>query len=129
MLTDVTPDMAVMREETFGPVIPVTVFDTVDEAVALANGGAFGLSAAVLAGSVEEAEAVAVRLKAGAVSINDGALTAMVWDAEKSSFGASGLGPSRMGDSGLLRFFRRQALLRQTGTPLPLSAYAEDARR
>ncbi len=129
VLTGVTPEMAVMREETFGPVIPVTVFDTIDEAVALANGSAFGLSAAVLAGTAEEAEALAVRIDAGAVSINDGSLTAMVWDVEKSSFGASGLGASRMGDSGLLRFFRRQALLRQTGVALPMSAYAEDAVR
>lgn len=53
----------------------------------------------------------------------------MVWDVEKSSFGASGLGASRMGDSGLLRFFRKQALLRQTGAALPMSAYAEDAAR
>lgn len=129
VLTEVTPDMAIMQEETFGPVIPVTVFETVDQAVALANGGVFGLSAAVLAGSADEAEAVAVRLEAGAVSINDGALTSMVWDAEKSSFGASGLGPSRMGDSGLLRFCRKQALLRQTGQALPIQAYAEDTRR
>jgi succinate-semialdehyde dehydrogenase / glutarate-semialdehyde dehydrogenase len=119
----------VMREETFGPVIPATLFDSVDEAVRQANAGEFGLSAAVLAGSADEAEAVAERLTAGAVSINDGALTSMVWDAEKSSFGASGLGPSRMGESGLLRFFRRQVLLRQTGVALPLAAYAEDARR
>jgi hypothetical protein len=39
----------------------------------------------------------------------------------------SGLGPSRMGDSGLLRFFRRQALIRQSGSALPLSAYSEEA--
>ncbi|MGJ3647715.1 aldehyde dehydrogenase family protein [Sphingomonas sp. GlSt437] len=129
VLSDVTPDMAVMREETFGPVIPVTAFVTVDQAVALANDGEFGLSAAVLAGSAEEAEAVAVRLAAGAVSINDGALTSMVWDAEKSSFGMSGMGPSRMGEQGLLRFFRKQALLRQTGTALPIQAYAEDAQQ
>ena len=51
----------------------------------------------------------------------------MVWEAEKSSFGASGLGPSRMGDSGILRFFRRQALIRQSGTALPMAAYAEEA--
>lgn len=126
VVVDVTPDMALMTEETFGPVLPVTIFDDVDEAVALANAGAFGLSAAVLAGTIAEAEAVAVRLNTGAVSINDGALTSMVWDAEKSSFGASGLGPSRMGDGGLLRFFRKQALLRQTGTPLPLAAFAEE---
>ena len=125
VITGVSPDMALMTEENFGPVIPVIPFDTIDEAVALANAGQFGLSAAVLAGDVAEAERVAIRLNAGAVSINDGSLTSMIGDAEKSSFGLSGLGPSRMGGSGLLRFFRRQALLRQTGTPLPLAAYAE----
>ena len=129
VITDVTPKMALMREETFGPVIPVTIFDTVEEAVTLANGTDFGLSAAVLAGTIEEAEAVAIRLNAGAVSINDGALTSMIWEAEKSSFGASGLGPSRMGESGLLRFFRKQALIRQSDTALPICAYAEDVKR
>jgi succinate-semialdehyde dehydrogenase/glutarate-semialdehyde dehydrogenase len=128
VLVDATPDMAVMREETFGPVIPVTVFDTVDEAITLANDGEFGLSAAVM-GDEKAAIAVAERLNAGAVSINDASLTSMVWDVEKSSFGTSGLGPSRMGDSGLLRFFRRQALLRQTGKPLPLAAFAEETMR
>ena len=124
VLTGVAPDMAVLRDETFGPVIPVQVFDTLDEAVALANHGEFGLSAAVI-GEARAAEAVAARLDAGAVSINDASLTSMIWEAEKSSFGVSGLGPSRMGDAGLLRFCRRQAIIRQAGTPLPLGAYAE----
>lgn len=127
VLVDVNSNMAIMTEETFGPVIPVTIFDTVDEAVAHANAGIFGLSAAVLAATVEEAEAVAVRINAGAVSINDGSLTSLVWDAEKTSFGASGLGPSRMGESGLLRFLRKQALIRQAGAALPLAAYAEQS--
>lgn len=126
VLTGVTADMAIIREETFGPVIPVTYFDTVDDAVAQANAGMFGLSAAVIAGSIEEAEAVGVRLNAGGVSINDGSLTGLVWEVEKSSFGMSGLGPSRMGDSGLLRFFRKQAIIRQTGDALPLAAYSEE---
>jgi acyl-CoA reductase-like NAD-dependent aldehyde dehydrogenase len=125
VLVDVTPDMMVMADETFGPVIPVTLFDSVGEAVALANSGDFGLSAAVLAGTIEEAEAVGVQLRAGAVSLNDGSLTSMIGEAEKSSFGMSGLGPSRMGASGLLRFFRRQALLRQAGAAMPLAAWAE----
>ena len=125
VLANVTPDMAVMAEETFGPVIPVTVFDTVEEAVALANQGIYGLSAAVLAGTLAEAEAVGVQLNAGAVSLNDGSLTSMIGEAEKTSFGLSGLGASRMGASGLMRFFRRQALLRQAGAPMPLAAWAE----
>lgn len=126
VLTEVTPDMAIMHNETFGPVLPVTVFDSIEEAVALANAGDFGLSAAVVAGTVEEAETVAVELRAGGVSINDGSLTSMVWEAEKSSFGLSGMGASRMGVSGLLRFFRYQALIRQQGNAASIAAFAEE---
>lgn len=128
VLAEVTPDMTIMTEETFGPVIPVTVADSLDEAVRLANQSDYGLSGAVIAGTAEEAEAVGCQLNVGAVSINDGSLTGLVWEAEKSSFGASGLGPSRMGASGLTRFFRRRVLIRQAGAALPLSAYAENAR-
>lgn len=126
VLADVTDDMAVMTDETCGPVIPVTIFDSVDAALTLANRSAYGLSGAVFAGTDAEAAAVAAGLAVGAVSVNDAALTTMVWDAEKSSFGLSGLGPSRTGDSGILRFFRKQSLLRQFGTPLPLAAYSEE---
>lgn len=125
VLADVTADMAVMREETFGPVIPVTVFDTIDEAVALANASDYGLAAAVLAGSIEEAARIAPLIEAGAVSLQDGALTSIVSDAPNMSRKGSGLGPSRSGDSGMLRFLREQALIVQTGNPLPLAAYAE----
>lgn len=125
VLVDVTPDMDVIREETFGPVMPVMAFATEDEAVALANAGNFGLSAAVVAGSLSEAEAVGRRLKVGAVSLNDGALTSLVSDAAKTSFGQSGLGPSRAGDEGLTRYLRRRVLYAQAGQPLPLSAFSE----
>ncbi len=127
VLASVTRDMAVIADETFGPVIPVTLFDSEDEAISMANDTIYGLSGAVIAGTVQEAEAIGSRLNVGAVSINDGSLTTMVWEAEKSSFGLSGLGPSRMGESGLLRFFRKRAVIRQTGEALPLAAYAEDA--
>jgi acyl-CoA reductase-like NAD-dependent aldehyde dehydrogenase len=127
VLADVTHDMAVMTEETFGPIMPVAPYDTVDEAIALANDGIFGLSAAVFAATLEEAEAVARQLSVGAVSLNDAALTSSFYEAPKQSFGASGLGPSRMGQDGFMRFFRRKALIAQTGKPALLSAYAEDA--
>lgn len=127
VLVDVTPEMAVMREETFGPVIPVTVFDTIEEAIRLANASDYGLAGAVLAGSIEEAAAIAPLLDVGAVSIQDGALTSIVGDAPNMSRKGSGLGPSRSGDAGMLRFLRQQALIVQKGTPLPLSAYAERA--
>lgn len=129
VIADATSDMAVVRDETFGPVLPVIAFDDVEDAIAQANDSLYGLSAAVVAATADEAEAIAVRIEAGAVSINDGSLTSMVWDAENSSFKLSGMGPSRMGESGLLRYFRKQALIRQTASPLPLAAYAEDAPR
>jgi acyl-CoA reductase-like NAD-dependent aldehyde dehydrogenase len=125
VVTGVSHDMALMREETFGPVIPVMPFADETEAVRLANDSEFGLSAAVVAGSLAEAAAIAERLAAGAVSLNDGALTALVADAPKTSFGRSGLGPSRAGPDGLLRYLRRRVLYAQEGTPLPLAAFAE----
>jgi acyl-CoA reductase-like NAD-dependent aldehyde dehydrogenase len=125
VLCDVTVDMAVMTEETFGPVIPVITFDSPEEAISLANQSRFGLSAAVIAGTAQEAEVIAAQLEVGAVSINDASLTSLVWEAEKSSFKDSGLGPSRMGDSGLLRFLRKRVLIRQSGVAAPLSGYAE----
>jgi succinate-semialdehyde dehydrogenase/glutarate-semialdehyde dehydrogenase len=99
--------------------------DSVDQAIALADDSEYGLSAAVI-GPDAAAEAVARRLEAGAVSINDAALTSVFHEAGKQAFKASGLGPSRMGTEGLTRFFRRKALIRNTGRPAPLSAFAED---
>ncbi|ANY21115.1 Putative succinate-semialdehyde dehydrogenase [NADP(+)] 2 [Tsuneonella dongtanensis] len=125
VLTGLTDEMALMREETFGPVIPVIPFDTVEEAIALANAGDYGLSASVIAGDAEEAAAIGERIDAGAISLQDGALTTMVGDATNHSRKGSGLGPSRMGDEGMLRFLRRQALIRQTGTPATIEMFRE----
>jgi len=125
VLTGVTADMDIIAEETFGPVLPLTRFDTVEEAVALANDSKFGLSGAVFAGTVEEAEAVAAQLHVGAVSINDASLTSMMYEAEKNSFKLSGLGASRMGQSGLTRFLRKQAILINDGPVAPIAAFDE----
>jgi aldehyde dehydrogenase (NAD+) len=114
VVTGVSHAMEIMREETFGPVIPVMPFADENEAVRLANDSDFGLSGAVFAGSREEGERVAQRLVGGAISVNDASLTAMVHDVEKNSFCLSGMGGSRMGDAGLLRFFRKQAILYQS---------------
>jgi acyl-CoA reductase-like NAD-dependent aldehyde dehydrogenase len=126
ILTNVTHAMTVMTEETFGPIMPVMAFDTPSQAVELANFGEFGLSAAVFAASLEQAEALGMQLEAGAISLNDAALTATFYEAAKQSFKASGLGPSRMGAEGFARFFRRKALIANTGAPSPLSAFAEE---
>jgi succinate-semialdehyde dehydrogenase / glutarate-semialdehyde dehydrogenase len=119
VLSGVTHDMLIMREETFGPFLPIMSFDTVEQAIALANDSAFGLSAAVFAGSETEAVDIARQLDAGAVSINDSTLTAFMWEGEKHSFKSSGLGGSRMGATALLRFVRSQAMLLKTNSPSP----------
>ncbi|WFL76356.1 aldehyde dehydrogenase family protein [Altererythrobacter arenosus] len=128
VIVDVTPDMAVMRDETFGPVLPVVVFDQIEDAITQANDTSYGLSAAVLAGSLDEATEVGSRLEAGAISLQDGALTSMVGDATNHSRKTSGLGPSRMGDEGMLRFLRRQALIRRVGDAPTIADFAEGTR-
>jgi len=125
VLVDVDHRMQVMTEETFGPVIPVMPYDTIDEAVALANDGLYGLSAGVIAGSLEEAEAIGRRIDAGGISLNDGSLTAMCHEMEKHSFKLSGMGGSRMGAAGYTRFFRRKVLIRQHGQPATMANIAE----
>lgn len=126
VIADVDHDMAVMREETFGPLLPVMAFDDEDEAVRLANDGEYGLSGAVFAADIDQAAHVGRRIEAGAISLNDAALTTLFYEAGKQSFKASGLGPSRMGADGLGRFLRRKALIANTTRPLPLQAFSED---
>jgi acyl-CoA reductase-like NAD-dependent aldehyde dehydrogenase len=114
ILTDVTHEMRLMQEETFGPVMPVMKFHDVEEAVRLANDTQFGLSAAVMAGTEAEAIAVAERIDAGNVSVQDAFLTFHAGEAQSDRFGASGVGSAR---PGLSRYLRRQALLINRGTP------------
>jgi acyl-CoA reductase-like NAD-dependent aldehyde dehydrogenase len=125
VLVNVDHTMKVMTEETFGPVMPVMSCATIDEAVELANESEYGLSAAVIAATLDEAEAIGRRIDAGAISLNDGALTAVMYEAEKNSFRLSGMGGSRTGAAGLLRFFRTKALIRQTGEPATIGMFDE----
>jgi acyl-CoA reductase-like NAD-dependent aldehyde dehydrogenase len=120
VVTNVDHRMKLMTEETFGPIMPVMKFGTADEAVALANDTVYGLSGAVFAGTLDEAREVAERVNAGGMSLNDAGLTRETYEAEKNSFGYSGCGGSRHGDAGLLRFFRKKALLAQGGAPASL---------
>lgn len=125
VLVDVDHSMQIMSDETFGPVIPIMPYDTLDQAVARANEGVYGLSAGVIAGTLEEAEAIGRRIDAGGISLNDGSLTAMCHEMEKHSFKLSGLGGSRMGAAGYIRFFRRKVLIRQHGQPATMANIAE----
>lgn len=127
VIINVNHGMTIMTEETLGPIMPVMPFDHVDDAIRLANDGPYGLSAAVFAGTLDEAERIARRLDVGAVCLNDAGLTAFIHETEKQTFGASGLGVGRMGAAGFHRFLRRKALIANTDKPAPLSHFAEDA--
>ncbi len=65
IFSNVTPDMAVAREEIFGPVLCIMPYETLDDAIAMANDTVYGLSSAVYAKSKEEALSIAMKLKAG----------------------------------------------------------------
>jgi acyl-CoA reductase-like NAD-dependent aldehyde dehydrogenase len=115
VLSNVNHTMKVMREETFGPVIPVMPFDTIDEAIELANDSEFGLSANIFAGTEAEAYAIAPRLQAGFISVNDCSMSSMVSEFEWEAFRFSGMGRSRMGPSGVARYLRVQAVVVNRG--------------
>jgi betaine-aldehyde dehydrogenase len=70
VVTGVTPGMAIAREEVFGPVLSVLTFKTLDEAIALANGTLYGLSAAVWSQDFSTCLTAARRIKAGTVWVN-----------------------------------------------------------
>lgn len=70
IFADCTPDMTIVREEIFGPVLVMLPFDTEAEAIAMANDTPYGLAAYIQSGNREQAERVAARLKAGAIHIN-----------------------------------------------------------
>lgn len=74
ILADVSQNSRYVQEEIFGPVLTVQPFDTEDEAVALANGTAFGLAAGLQTGNVARAHRVAARLRAGIVWVNGWAM-------------------------------------------------------
>lgn len=111
VLVNVTQDMAIMRDETFGPIIPIARFADAADAVRLANDTEFGLSATVI-GDEDAASAIGEQLNAGGIWINDFDTMGGVGDqAEKTAFGVSGLGGSRYGPGGFFRFLRKKALV------------------
>jgi succinate-semialdehyde dehydrogenase/glutarate-semialdehyde dehydrogenase len=75
VLSQVAPDSAILREEIFGPVAPIVAFDSVDEAVAMANDTEYGLVSYLYTGDLGEGLRVAERLDSGMVGLNRGVVS------------------------------------------------------
>lgn len=71
ILIDVNHSMLVMQEETFGPIIPIMKFKTIDEAIQFANDCSYGLSASVWTKNISRGKKIAKQIQAGSVLIND----------------------------------------------------------
>jgi succinate-semialdehyde dehydrogenase/glutarate-semialdehyde dehydrogenase len=110
VLVDVQQTMRVMREETFGPLLPVMRVRDADEAVARANDSPFGLSASVWSRDRARASAVASRLEAGTVAINDAIIVAGMAEVPHGGVKASGIGRAH-GVAGLREFTRTRAVV------------------
>jgi len=125
VLVDVPDDALVMREETFGPVLPVTRARDADHAVALANANPHGLGAAVFAG--RRAGPIARALRAGSVSVNSVLTFAGIPSLPMGGVGESGFGRIH-GPDGLREFSRAKAVTRQR-FPLPFPMQSFDRPR
>jgi acyl-CoA reductase-like NAD-dependent aldehyde dehydrogenase len=110
LLADVTLDMAVMREETFGPVMPVMRVANAEEGLRIANDSPLGLSGSVWSRDEARARALARRLEAGSVCVNDTMLNYFVVEAPLGGVKASGLG-FRHGPEGLRQFCRLETIV------------------
>ncbi|MBX7117725.1 MAG: aldehyde dehydrogenase family protein [Gemmatimonadaceae bacterium] len=92
LITGVTDDMRVMQEETFGPLLPVVAVRDADEAVRRANATSYGLSASVWTGDAARGVALARRLEAGSIQVNDAVNVVGMADIATGGVKASGLG-------------------------------------
>ena len=111
VLTGCTADMAVMAQETFGPVAPCTVVASFEEGLELAGAGDFGLAATVLTASTEHALRAADALEVGTVKVNAvfGGAPGGSADPRRASGSGRGYGPDLLGEMTVLKAVHLQA--------------------
>ncbi|MBV8432430.1 MAG: aldehyde dehydrogenase family protein [Solirubrobacterales bacterium] len=110
VLVDVDHSMKIMREETFGPTLPIMKVSDTEEAVRLANDSPYGLQASVWTRDTERGEAVARRVQAGVVCVNDAQVNYTALNLPMGGWKASGLG-TRHGAAGIRKYTQVQSLL------------------
>ena len=70
LLTNIKPDMPVWKEETFGPIMPIMKFSTIEEAIQLTNDSEYGLGASIWTQDIEAVKEILPKIKAGSVFVN-----------------------------------------------------------
>jgi succinate-semialdehyde dehydrogenase/glutarate-semialdehyde dehydrogenase len=127
LLSGVTDEMTLCREETFGPVVSTYRFATVDEAVAKANDSRYGLNASIWTKHGRKGREIAARIESGTVNVNEA--YAAAWgslDAPMGGFKESGMG-RRHGAEGIRKYTDAQTVAHQRLVPIaPLPGMAVD---
>jgi acyl-CoA reductase-like NAD-dependent aldehyde dehydrogenase len=110
VLVDVDHSMTCMREETFGPTLPIMKVADVEEGVRLSNDTPYGLQASVWTKDVTKGEQLARRIEAGAVTVNDAQINYIALELPMGGWKSSGVG-TRHGADGIRKYTKSQAIV------------------
>jgi acyl-CoA reductase-like NAD-dependent aldehyde dehydrogenase len=110
LLVDVDHSMDAMREETFGPTLPIMRVADAEEGVRLSNDSPYGLQASVWTRDAAKGERLARRIEAGAVTVNDAQINYVALELPMGGWKSSGLG-TRHGADGIRKYTKKQAIV------------------
>jgi acyl-CoA reductase-like NAD-dependent aldehyde dehydrogenase len=117
VLVDVDHSMACMREETFGPTLPVMKVDSARQAIELANDSVYGLSGSVWTSDKSKGMALAGQMNAGAVNINNVIMNVFQFPVPMAGWSESGIGARSGGASGIRKYCKTKSIVADRVAP------------